>query len=230
MDETHAVGLYGPHGAGVAEHLDFDIHQSHDSHIETTIDRVDVIQATVSKGFGTIGGYIAGSAALIDMIRCVAWGFIFTTTQTPAIMAGAATAIDYQRNNMKDRVALQKSVAAVKQEMVRFDIPVLPNSSHLVPVMVGDAELSQKIADILYNEHSIYVQSINSPTVAVGMERFRVSPTAAHGLEQQEKLIKALVEIWGRFGFAKDLIGNVMGPGLRRKLRRSQSGRKSNSP
>jgi 5-aminolevulinate synthase len=204
LDETHAVGLYGPSGAGVAEHLDFETHLLGQTAEKTTMDRIDIVQATVSKGFGTIGGYIASSEALVDTIRSLARGFIFTTAQSPAIVAGAIAAIQHQRHNLERRRALQLSVAAVKQEMKRHDIPIYPNSSHLVPVMVGDAQLSRRIADVLYEDHSVYVQPMNSPTVAVSMERFRVSPTASHGPEQREKLVNAIVKLWKQFGLRRE--------------------------
>lgn len=205
MDECHAIGLYGPHGAGVAEHLDFAAHQSnqHGSGTRTIMDRVDIIAGSTSKGLGTMGGYIAASKQLVDMIRSVSRGFIFTTTQSPAIMAGALAAIQHQMQNIGDRVALQRNVAAVKRKMAQFGLPVLPNRSHLVPVMVGDAELVRYVADILFDEYNIYVQPINSPTVAVSQERFRISPTGFHDAAQQDVLVGALVEIWARLGLRK---------------------------
>ena len=203
MDEAHAIGLYGPRGAGVAEHMDFAAHQSGRSNVRTTMDRVDVISGSASKGLGTMGGYIAGSETMIDMIRSVARGFIFTTTQSPAIMAGANAAIQYQLHNSDGRVALQCNVAAVKRRMAHFDLPVLPNRSHLVPIMIGNAELTRRVTDILFDEYSIYAQPINSPTVAVNMERIRISPTGNHGPAQQEALVGALVEIWARLGLRK---------------------------
>ncbi|KAI0193241.1 5-aminolevulinate synthase [Xylaria flabelliformis] len=203
MDECHAIGLYGPHGAGVAEHLDFAAHQSNHFGSRTIMDRVDIICGSTSKGLGTMGGYITASKQLIDMIRSVSRGFIFTTTQSPAVMAGAYAAIRHQMQNMGDRVALQRNVAAVKRKMAQFDLPVLPNRSHLVPVMVGDAELVRYVADILFDEYNIYVQPINSPTVAVSQERFRISPTGFHDAAQQDFLVGALVEIWARLGLRK---------------------------
>jgi 5-aminolevulinate synthase len=203
MDEAHAIGLYGPGGAGVAEHMDFDAHQSGSYNGRTTMDRVDVISGSVSKGLGTMGGYIAGSEAMTDMIRSVARGFIFTTTQSPAVMAGAHAAIQYQLHNPGSRIALQRNVAAVKRKMAQFDLPVLPNRSHLVPIMIGDAELTRRVTDILFDRYNIYVQPINSPTVAVSTEQVRISPTGAHGPVQQDALVGALVEIWARLGLYK---------------------------
>lgn len=203
MDEAHAIGLYGPHGAGVAEHLDFATHQSGRANGRTAMERVDVISGSVSKGLGTMGGYVAGSTALIDMIRSIARGFIFTTVQSPAVTAGAHAAIQHQLHNKDGRIRLQRNVAAVKRKMAAFDLPVLPNRSHLLPLMIGDAELTRRVTDILFDEYHIYVQAINSPTVAVNMERVRISPTGFHGPAQQDALVSALVEIWDRLGLRK---------------------------
>lgn len=203
MDEAHAIGLYGPRGGGVAEHLDFTAHKSNQYSGRTVLDRIDVISGSTSKGLGTMGGYITSSKRLVDMVRSVARGFIFTTTQSPAVMAGARAAIQHQLHNIEGRVALQRNVATLKRKMAQFDLPVLKNRSHLVPVMVGDAELTRRVTDILFDEYDIYVQPINSPTVAVNMERIRVSPTGAHGPAQQEALVGALVEIWARLGLRK---------------------------
>lgn len=203
MDECHAIGLYGPHGAGVAEHLDFAVHQTGQYSGPTTMDRVDIIAGSTSKGLGTMGGYIAGSAGLIDMIRSVARGFIFTTTQSPAVMAGALASIQHQYQHPERRIALQRSVVQLKRKMAVVDLPVLPNRSHLVPIMVGDAELTRRVANILFDEYHIYAQPINSPTVAVRAERMRISPTGFHSPAQQEALVAALVEIWHRLGLRR---------------------------
>ncbi|KAI0434852.1 5-aminolevulinate synthase [Xylaria sp. FL1042] len=205
IDEVHAVGLYGHRGAGVAEHLDYAAHQSgqYNGAQKSLMDRIDVVSGTVGKAFGTMGGYIAGSAAFIDMIRSVARGFIFTTTQSPAVMAGALAAIQHQRQDDSDRVALHQNVTAMKRTMAQLDLPVLPNPSHLLPVMIGDAELTRRVADILFQEYDIYVQPINSPTVTVGTERIRIAPSGAHGPLEQQVLIGALEEIWGRLGLRR---------------------------
>lgn len=203
MDECHAIGLYGPHGAGVAEHLDYAVHQSGRYSERTTMDRLDVIAGSTSKGLGVMGGYIAASTGLIDMIRSVARGFIFTTTQSPAVMAGALASIQHQYHHSEQRIALQRNVAAVKHKMAAFDLPVLPNRSHLVPVMIGDAELTRKVTNILFDEYDIYAQPINSPTVAVYAERMRISPTGFHDPAQQDALVAALEEIWGRLSLRR---------------------------
>lgn len=199
LDEVHAVGLYGPHGAGVAEHLDFEAHVSGNTN-GTIVDRIDIISGALGKGFGTMGGYITGSASLIDMIRSLSRGFIFTTAPPPATMAGSQTAIEFQRENPHDRMQLQRHVRAVKDRLRLHGLPVLPNRSHIVPLMVGDAAKCKAAADILFDEFDIYVQPINSPSVAVGHERLRISPTAAHTQGHQDRLVEALVQIWDRLG------------------------------
>ncbi|OQE34919.1 hypothetical protein PENCOP_c015G02109 [Penicillium coprophilum] len=197
IDEVHALGLYGPHGAGVAEHLDFEAHRNGESE-GTIMDRIDIFAGALGKGFGTMGGYIAGSAALVDMIRSVSSGFIFTTAQPPPIMAGAKAAIDFQRSNPDSRMELQRNVRSVKRALIEYGLPVLPNQSHIIPLMVGDSAKCQQVADILFNEYNIYVQPINTPSVPIGEERLRISPTASHTVAQQQHLLSALIEIWDR--------------------------------
>jgi 5-aminolevulinate synthase len=167
------------------------------------MDRIDVVSGTTAKGFGTMGGYIAGSVAFIDMIRSVARGFIFTTAQSPAIVAGSLAAIQHQLHDADTRIALHRNVASMKRIMAQLDLPILPNQSHLLPLMVGDAELTRRVADILFDEYNIYVQPINSPTVAVNTERIRISPSGAHGTSQQNALVAALGEIWSRLGLRR---------------------------
>lgn len=202
IDEVHALGLYGPHGAGVAEHLDFEAHRNGQPQ-GTVMDRIDIFAGALGKGFGTMGGYVAGSTALVDLIRSVSSGFIFTTAQPPPIMAGAAVAIGVQRRDPTSRMALQRNVRAVKAALRRHGLPVLPNQSHVIPLMVGDSAQCQQAADILFNEYSIYVQPINTPSVPHGEERLRISPTASHTPAQQQHLVGALAEIWSRLGLRK---------------------------
>lgn len=202
LDEVHAVGLYGPHGAGVAEHLDFEAHAAGRPK-GTVVDRIDIVSGALGKGFGTMGGYVAGSTALIDMIRSLAPGFIFTTAQPPATMAGAKAAVDFQYDHLTDRIKLQRVVRAVKERLHQCGLPVLPNQSHIIPLMIGDAEKTKTAGDILFHEYGIYVQPINTPSVPVGQERLRISPTAAHTPEDQDKLVGALVEIWQRLRLRK---------------------------
>ncbi len=202
LDEVHAVGLYGPHGAGIAEHLDFEAHASGKTK-GTILDRIDIVSGALGKGFGTMGCYIAGSKSLVDLIRSLSRGFIFTTAPPPATMAGAQAAIEYQRDNPQDRMQLQRNVRAVKLRLREHALPVLPNQSHIIPLMVGDSEKCKAAADILFDKFGIYVQPINTPSVATGQERLRISPTAAHSQAHQDHLVGALVEIWDKLGLRR---------------------------
>ncbi|RKF79191.1 5-aminolevulinate synthase, mitochondrial [Golovinomyces cichoracearum] len=195
LDEVHAVGMYGPHGAGVAEHLDFSEHAAGNFQ-GTVMDRVDIISGTLGKAYGCVGGYIAGSAKLVDAIRSLAPGFIFTTSLPPAIMAGANAAIKYQMGYEGDRRLQQLHTRAVKHELLKRDIPVIPNPSHIIPILVGDAEIAKAASDILLQKYNIYVQSINYPTVPVGQERLRITPTQSHTFDLREQLVEALESVW----------------------------------
>ncbi|GIJ85512.1 mitochondrial 5-aminolevulinate synthase [Aspergillus pseudoviridinutans] len=208
LDEVHAVGMYGPHGAGVAEHLDYEIYASQDtpnprSTKGTVMDRVDIITGTLGKAYGCVGGYIAGSAAMVDTIRSLAPGFIFTTSLPPATMAGANTAIQYQARHKGDRVLQQLHTRAVKKALKELDIPVIPNPSHIVPLLVGDAELAKKASDKLLEEHGIYVQAINYPTVPRGEERLRITPTPGHVKEHRDHLVQAVQAVWNDLGIKR---------------------------
>ncbi|KAL2374473.1 5-aminolevulinate synthase, mitochondrial [Blastomyces gilchristii SLH14081] len=208
LDEVHAVGMYGPHGAGVAEHLDFDAYASLDtsnpmSTRGTIMDRIDIITGTLGKAYGCVGGYIAGSASFVDTIRSLAPGFIFTTSLPPATMAGATTAIKYQSSYGRDRTLQQLHTRAVKAELTANDIPVIPNPSHIVPILVGDAEVARQASDMLLRDHGIYVQAINYPTVPRGEERLRVTPTPGHIKPYRDELVQALRCVWERLGIRK---------------------------
>ncbi|KAF9631226.1 Aminotransferase class-2 pyridoxal-phosphate binding site [Lasiodiplodia theobromae] len=202
LDEVHAVGMYGPHGAGVAEHLDYEAHVQGKPR-GTIMDRVDIITGTLGKAYGCVGGYIAGSAKFVDTIRSLAPGFIFTTSLPPATMAGAQTAIEYQMNYQGDRRLQQLHTRATKDALAAKDIPVIPNPSHIVPVLVGNAELAKKASDMLLDEWNIYVQAINYPTVPVGQERLRVTPTPGHTREFRDQLVKALDSVWTQLGIKR---------------------------
>lgn len=202
LDEVHAVGMYGPRGAGVAEHLDFEAHQQRKPK-GTIMDRIDIITGTLGKAYGCVGGYIAGSAKFVDAIRSLAPGFIFTTSLPPATMAGARTAIEYQMNYHGDRRLQQLHTRAVKEALDAKDIPVIPNPSHIVPILVGNAELAKQASDMLLSDYQIYVQSINYPTVPVGQERLRVTPTPGHTKEYRDQLVEALDEIWSKLGIKR---------------------------
>jgi 5-aminolevulinate synthase len=202
LDEVHAVGMYGPHGAGVAEHLDYEAHATGRPK-GTVMDRVDIITGTLGKAYGCVGGYIAGSAKLVDMIRSLAPGFIFTTSLPPATMAGAKTAIEYQMAYQGDRRLQQLHTLAVKEALKEKDIPVIPNPSHIIPCLVGDAEVAKQASDLLLNECGIYVQAINYPTVPVGQERLRITPTPGHTREFRDHLVTSLDHVWNELGIKR---------------------------
>ena len=202
LDEVHAVGMYGPHGAGVAEHLDWDAHASGRPQ-GTVMDRIDIITGTLGKAYGCVGGYIAGSAKFVDTIRSLAPGFIFTTTLPPATMAGARTAIEYLYTTPTPRVLQQTHTRQLKAKLAERDIPVIPNPSHIVPVLVGNAEMCKMASDMLLEEYGIYVQAINYPTVPVGQERLRITPTPGHTEGFQVKLVEALEGVWQRLGIRR---------------------------
>lgn len=202
LDEVHAVGLYGPHGAGVAEHCDFEAHRlsgiSSVPNKRTVMDRVDMITGTLGKSFGTVGGYVAASSKLIDWCRSYAPGFIFTTTLPPAVMAGAAEAIRYQRRHLDLRQQQQRHTSYVKQGFEELGIPVIPNPSHIVPVLVGNADLAKQASDLLMEDHRIYVQAINFPTVARGTERLRITPTPGHTDDLSDILLDAVDDVFNQ--------------------------------
>jgi 5-aminolevulinate synthase len=207
LDEVHAVGLYGPRGAGVAEHLDYDAHQaagqSPDAIPGTVMDRVDIITGTLGKAYGAVGGYIAGSADFVDMIRSYAPGFIFTTSLPPVTVSGAHASVAYQKAYNGDRQLKQRNVAVVKAGMEARGIPVVPGPSHIIPVLVGDAALAKAASDRLLTDHNIYVQSINYPTVARGEERLRFTVTPRHTLEQMDRLVRAVDDVWAQLGIKR---------------------------
>ena len=203
LDEVHAVGMYGPNGAGVAEHLDYDVYANGGDPKGTVQDRVDIITGTLGKAYGCVGGYIAGTAKMVDTIRSLAPGFIFTTSLPPATMAGAKTAIEYQTTYQGDRRLQQLHTRAVKEKLNEMDIPVIPNPSHIIPCLVGNAEMAKKASDLLLDKHQIYVQAINYPTVPVGQERLRITPTPGHIKEYRDHLVQALDSVWNELGIKR---------------------------
>ncbi|MDN4633470.1 5-aminolevulinate synthase [Sphingomonas sp. PsM26] len=190
LDEVHGVGLYGPRGGGVAER-------------EGLMDRVTLIEGTLGKAFGVMGGYIAGSAALCDFIRSFASGFIFTTALPPALAAGATASIRHLKHSDAERAQHQARVAQVRRRLDAIGIPTIDNPSHIIPVMVGDAHKCKMISDWLLEHHGIYLQPINYPTVPVGTERLRLTPSPVHSDGDVDKLVSALSEIWSQCALAR---------------------------
>jgi len=187
VDEVHAVGMYGPAGAGVVAR-------------EGAMGRVDVIEGTLAKAFGCLGGYIAGSANLIDAVRSYAHGFIFTTALPPAICAAAIAAIRHLRTSQWERDRQQDRAARVKAVLNAAGLPVKASETHIVPVIVGDPEKCKQASDLLLENHGIYIQPINYPTVAKGTERLRITPSPYHDDHLIDRLAEALVDVWERLG------------------------------
>ena len=190
IDEVHAVGLYGPRGGGIAER-------------EGLMDRITVIEGTLGKAFGVMGGYIAASKNLCDYVRTFASGFIFTTALPPAIAAGACASIRHLKQSNVERDCQKERVLKVRSALDRLGIPHLDNPSHIIPVMVGDAHKCKFISDWLMENHGIYVQPINYPTVPRGAERLRITPSPVHSDGDIERLLTALSEIWSQCELAR---------------------------
>ncbi|KAI9215882.1 pyridoxal phosphate-dependent transferase, partial [Blastocladiella britannica] len=191
LDEVHAVGMYGARGAGVAEYQDL-------------MSQIDIITGTLGKAFGVVGGYIAGSANLVDMVRSFAPGFIFTTSLPPPVVAAALSSVEYLKESRLERSGQQLNVRDLKARLRDVGIPVVPNPSHIVPVLVGDAAMAKRVSDELLRDHAIYVQSINYPTVSVGEERLRITPTPGHTPVMMDELVRSLQVLWKKHGLRSE--------------------------
>jgi len=183
LDEVHAVGLYGPRGAGIAER-------------DNQMHRIDVIEGTFGKAYGVMGGYIAASQNIVDTIRSYASAFIFTTAQTPATMAGCLASVEYLKTSQIERARAHKNAAYLKDKLDMIGLPHLKGNSHIVPLMVGDARCCKAVTDLLLNEHNLYVQPINYPTVPKGTERMRLTATASHSEADIDELCGALQTLY----------------------------------
>jgi 5-aminolevulinate synthase len=190
LDEVHAVGLYGPEGAGVAAR-------------DGVMDRITIVEGTLAKAYGVTGGYIASLASVVDAVRSFAPGFIFSTSLPPAIAAGACASVRTLRASPELRERHQERAALVKRRLREIKVPVMPSEAHIVPVMVGEAGLCKRASDLLLERHAIYVQPINYPTVPRGTERLRITPTPLHGDEHVDELVGAMGDVWGRLNLPR---------------------------
>jgi len=192
IDEVHAVGMYGPRGGGVCER-------------ERLLDRIDIIEGTLAKAFGIMGGYIAADSDITDAIRSYAAGFIFTTSLSPVLTAGALASVRYLKQSNRERELQQKHAALLREKLHERHLPVIVTPSHIVPVMVGNAVKCKQLTDALMDRHDIYVQPINYPTVPVGTERIRLTPGPFHTPDHIEKMVDALDGLWDELQLPRTL-------------------------
>jgi 5-aminolevulinate synthase len=192
IDEVHAVGLYGPRGGGITDR-------------EGLSDRIDIIEGTLAKGFGVMGGYIAARKSIVDAVRSYASEFIFTTALPPALCAAAGTSIEHLKHSTVERERHQRQAARTKKVLDAAGLPVMPTSTHIVPLMVGDAQACKAASDLLMSRHNIYIQPINYPTVPKGTERLRITPTPFHDDAMIDRLRDALVQVWETLELPRNL-------------------------
>src|SRR6185503_12475922 len=190
LDEVHAVGMYGPRGGGISER-------------DEVAQRVTLIEGTLGKAFGVMGGYIAAGRDIIDVVRSYAPGFIFTTSLSPVLVAGALASVRHLKASSVEREAQQLRAAQLKDIFRQARLPVMPSTTHIVPLLVGDPVQAKRISDILLAEYGVYVQPINYPTVPRGTERLRFTPGPAHDEAMMRELTQALTEIWSRLELRK---------------------------
>ncbi|MGL9725236.1 MAG: 5-aminolevulinate synthase [Wolbachia sp.] len=191
LDEVHAVAMYGPRGGGIAER-------------EGLMDRITVIQGTLSKAFGVMGGYIASSKSLVDVIRSSAPGFIFTTAMSPVLAAAAKASVEHLKSSNVEREKQKQAAEKVKDSLRKAGINFIQTETHIIPIIIGDSELSKKASKLLFDEYGIYVQHINYPTVPKGTERFRITPTPYHTDEMIDHLTESLVKVFEKLCLLKD--------------------------